>query len=167
MGSLCFVRSFGLGGRRFGTCPLWSRPPSLIRVCFLCYHPHSYEIFWSYGLFRLRLRWVFLTISAHHVISFLGGLILPRVLPQSVVFTSFSGKQKLYNTTVETLNFLTVRGLYGVYPFGGYGVYLFPLFPKERVYTIAFFALRPWGRASDRVSATMVVHAFFYLVSSW
>ena len=40
---------------------------------------------------------------------------------------------------------------------------LFPCFPRKRVYTIAFFALRPWGRATDREKrgSTVVVYTLF------
>ena len=45
---------------------------------------------------------------------------------------------------------------------------LFPFFPRKRVYTIAFFALWPRGRATDREkrAAAVVVYSLFYLVPS-
>ena len=48
--------------------------------------------------------------------------------------------------------------------FSGPMVYtLFPCFPRKRVYTIAFFALWPGGRATDRKrrDATVVVYTLF------
>ena len=44
---------------------------------------------------------------------------------------------------------------------------LFPCFPRKRVYTIAFFALRPWGRATDREQrgSTVVAYTLFPLSS--
>ena len=40
---------------------------------------------------------------------------------------------------------------------------LFPCFPRKMVYTIAFFALRPRGRATDREKRgpTVVVYTLF------
>ena len=57
--------------------------------------------------------------------------------------------------------------LYGVYPsFRTYGVYPFPLFSRKMVYTIAFFALWPRGRATDgeERGSTVVVYLLFSLV---
>ena len=68
---------------------------------------------------------------------------------------SKAGKKKVYTTTVETLLFFFFR-VWGsvVYTLlSGPMVYtLFPCFPRTMVYTIAFLALWPRGRATDRLS---------------
>ena len=55
----------------------------------------------------------------------------------------------VYTTTIETLLLLLFRSeATMVYTLSGPIVYtLFPSFPKDMVYTIAFLALWPWGRA--------------------
>ena len=77
-------------------------------------------------------------------------------------------KKKVYTTTVETLLFFFFR-VWGsmVYTLLSrtYGVYPFPLFfPGKMVYTIAFFALWPQGRATDREKRgpVVVVYALFF-----
>ena len=94
---------------------------------------------------------------------------LPRVTTQRCRhWRRGTGKKKVYTTTMETLLFFFLR-VWGsmVYTlFSGPMVYtLFPCFPRKRVYTIAFFALWPRGRATDRKrrGATVVVYTLFSL----
>ena len=76
-------------------------------------------------------------------------------------------KKKVYTTTtVETtlFFFFWVWGSMVYTLLSGPMVYtLFPCFPRKRVYTIAFFALRPWGRVTDREKrgSTVVVYTLF------
>ena len=78
------------------------------------------------------------------------------------------GKKKVYITTAETLLFFFF-GVWGsmVYTLlSGPTVYtFFPCFPRKMVYTIAFLALWPRGRATDREKrgATVVVYTLFCL----